>query len=121
MTTDREFRARLLDLGGCLEAESDGLFAVATFSLGGLVFDLISEYGDWRLNVGVRGRSKYPASFWLAALAGRTDFPDPPVTDEDLERVIEHLPLLVKSASELEGRAEELGRAYSAAMRERFE
>lgn len=121
MTPESELHRRLLELGAHVDVESSGPFTSASLVLGGVVFDLASDYGVCRLNIGIEGRALYPASFWLAALDGSSEFPDPPVTDEDLERVIQSLLVLLESAPDLEESVKSLGEDYSAAMRERLE
>jgi len=121
MTSDRNLRRCLLDSGARLVAEEEGAFASATFLLAGLVFQLTSDYGGWRLNIGLEGGTQFPASFWIAALERSEEFPDPPVTEEDLGRMIEVLPRLLDHGSALAERVELLGQKYSRAMKERLE
>ena len=121
MTPERELRSRLLELGAHVDAQASGPFASATFVLDGLVFELTSDYGNWRLNIAIQGRSLYPASFWLAVLDGKSQVPDPPVGEEDMVRVIESLPRLLERAPDLLESVESIGEDYAASMRERLE
>lgn len=121
MTADQELRNYLLHLGAFLETKSNGPFTSETFVVGEVAFELTLEYGIPFLNIGVGGSASFPASFWLAALEGRAEFPDPPVTDEDLAGVIAKLTELIERAPELEASVEVLGDEYSAAIRERLE
>lgn len=113
--------ALLSDLGVSLIKEvKDGGFKESTYITSTLSVRLISEYGSWRANLGYRRGRYFPASFWLEALNGSTSFPEPAVTEEDLDRLVVQLPHLVDQSGGLVTRVEAIGSAYRQAMKERL-
>ena len=115
--------AALTEAGGTVVAENvDGAFSSTTVRLNGVDFQLLSEYGRWRVNIGLVGTgSVAPASFWLAALSGEDTFPDPPTTDEDLTRAAAHFRALVSNATTLSARVERMAKQYSESMKQRLQ
>jgi hypothetical protein len=100
--------------------DAAGAFGQLVYHLGDLVFQLTSEYGAWRVNVGLGDGALFPASFWIAALDGGDTFPDPPVSDEDIDRLTERLAELIDRAQDVSERVAAIGEQYSRTMRERF-
>lgn len=101
-------------------ATESGAFSTVSMSLNRLDFDLIAEYGSWRVNIRYGDGTYYPASFWVAALMGRSDFPEPVVTAEDVATLDAAVEDLVGRADVLTPTVQQMGMAYSNAMRERF-
>lgn len=114
-------RDRLTALGAVLVDQArDSAFAKETYVLQGLRFVLEADYGSWRVNIGSEAGRLYPASFWLAALRGDTEYPDPPVTEEDVPRLTDALPELLARAEVLAATVTAMGEDYQRALRERL-
>lgn len=115
-------RHRLQELGATRTGADDaGAFGEETYTFRHLMLRLTSEYGAWRVTASLgQPQQFFPASFWIAALDGETAFPDPAVTDEDVDRVADRLPELVKRADEVSVVVAAMGAEYSRAMRDRL-
>ncbi len=115
-------RERLQQAGATLVGQrDDGPFTDVTYQVGDLIIRLVSEYGTWRANIGLVDGPEYPASFWITALAGGEAFPDPPVTDEDLSRMVEKVADLLHRGPDVVAQVAEMGEQYAKAMRERLQ
>lgn len=114
-------RQQLHELGATRIAEDDAeAFAEETYRLDDMLVRLTSEYGKWRVTACLAPGPFYPASFWIAALDGDDAFPDPPVTDEDVDKVADRLPELTGRAANVSLAVAAMGAEYSKVMRDRF-
>lgn len=103
-----------------LQYDADGPFSTTLYEVDPLVVEVRSEYGTSRANVGVTHASMYPASFWLAALAGRENVPDPVARDSDVEHLGLRLREILDRCEDLVPKVETMGRRYRERMRARF-
>ena len=115
-------RTLLVQLGAeAVSSVKGGHASDEAYLVSGLMVHISSEYGVSRVNLSLGSSAQLPASFWLAALDGHADYPDPAVTEEDLPRLIARLPELIGEAPRLSPAVVAMGKQYSNAMRSRFE
>jgi hypothetical protein len=97
-----------------------GAFAEITYVLKHLSVQFLAEYGSWRVNIRYCDRPLFPASFWMAALRGSAIYPEPVVTEEDIDHLVSGIRQIVEDARSLAPTVEATGEAYRRAMRERL-
>jgi hypothetical protein len=102
------------------ERVNDGPFTEMIYVLNSVTLQLLADYGSWRVNVRFGERDFSPASFWIAALDGVTEFPDPAVTDADIEHLDSAIDRIVAEAASLAAPIEAMGGEYRRAMGERL-
>lgn len=114
-------RNALQAMGALLTDDTaDGAFRELTYQLRDLRVQFLSEYGGWRSNLAWADGPMCPASFWIAALDGDNEPPEPAVTAEDLLRLSQRLPELVDRASELSNRVAIMADTYRRNTREKL-
>lgn len=114
-------RTLLAGMGGVPTKQvKDGAFEEVSYVVGGLLVQLLSDYGTWRANLAYLEGVLFPASFWLAALDGSASPPEPAVTPEDLDRLEARLSEVVGTAHHLAPAVEAMGVSYRLSMKDRF-
>jgi len=115
-------RTLLEDMGAATTSDvSDGAFRDEVYTVRGIGVRISSEYGNARVNLSCGSVPSSPASFWLAALDGAADYPDPAVTEEDMESVLTRLPELAEKAPQLSPTVAAMHRQYIKATKERLQ
>jgi hypothetical protein len=85
-----------------IEQVSDHSFDRTTYELDRFVVTVIRAQDTWQVWLGWDERNDYPASFWLAALAGSADLPDREADYVALAHFSHQLPIVVSDWVRLE-------------------